>query len=273
VKFIDSVLLMGEYMRIVSLHDKGAIEQFLRRNTPIHLYELGDLDDFFWPYTMWYVLEEGGQIRELVLLYTAMKLPVVLAITDDVPEMRILLQALLPVLPRRFFAHLSGDLSSVLARDYRISSYGLHYKMALQDPSRLATVDTSEVIPLSEADLDDLQSLYHDSYPVNAFDPRMLQTGHYFGIRRDARLVTVAGVHIYSPRYKVGAIGNVTTRPDYRGQGLAKATCARLCKELLKTVDTIGLNIKADNASAIATYRHLGFEVVEEHEEALFTGS
>jgi ribosomal protein S18 acetylase RimI-like enzyme len=260
-------------MRLISLHDKDVIEQFLRRNAPIHLYELGDLDDFFWQYTTWYALEEAGRVRELVLLYTAIKLPVLLAITDNVTAMRILLQSLLPVLPKRFFAHLSGDLSSVLALDYHIDSYGPHYKMALQDPSRLATVDTSEVIPVSEANLDDLHSLYHESYPVNAFDPRMLQTGYYFGIRRDTRLVAAAGVHVYSARYKIGVIGNVTTHPDYRGQGLAKATCAKLCIELLKTVDTIGLNVKADNASAIAAYRRLGFEVVAEHEEALFTGS
>jgi len=43
-------------MKAVCLHDKSAIEQFLRRNTWLHLYELGDLDEFFWQYTTWYAL-------------------------------------------------------------------------------------------------------------------------------------------------------------------------------------------------------------------------
>src|SRR5438270_4245 len=89
-------------------------------------------------------------------------------------------------------------------------------------------------------DLDDLQSLYRISYPENWFDPRMLETGHYYGIRRDAKLVSVAGVHVYSPQYKIGVLGNVTTHPDYRGQRLGSAVCAKLCKVLLETVDHVG---------------------------------
>jgi predicted GNAT family acetyltransferase len=84
-------------------------------------------------------------------------------------------------------------------------------------------------------------------------------------------LVSVAGVHVYSPRYKVGVVGNVTTHPAYRGKGLGTAVCARLCRELLKTVEHIGLNVKADNASAIASYKRLGFEVVGEYEEGLLS--
>lgn len=256
-------------MQVISLHNKDAIERILRRNTSIHLYELGDLDDFFWPYTTWYALEEEGRISELVLLYAGLQLPVLLAITDNMAAMRDLLQSLLPILPRRFYAHLSGDLAKDLTGIYQFDSYGPHYKMALVDPSRLELVDTSGVIPLLVTDVDELQALYHVSYPVNSFDPRMLETGYYYGIRREGMLVAVAGVHVYSPRYKVGVLGNVTTHPDYRGRGLAKTVCAKLCVELLKTMDDIGLNVKADNAGAIAVYKSLGFEVVGEYEEGL----
>ncbi len=256
-------------MPIISLHDKDAIEHILRRNTSIHLYELGDLDDFFWPYTTWYALEEEGQITELALLYSALELPTLLAIAENLPAMGRLLELLLPILPRRFYAHLSGELARVLAGAYQIDSHGLHLKMALVDPSRLETLETSEVAPLSTMEANELQALYDVSYPGNWFDPRMLETGYYYGIRRDAKLVAVAGVHVYSTRYKVGVLGNVTTHPDYRGRGLAKTVCAKLCVELLKTVDDIGLNVKADNAGAIAAYKRLGFEVVGEYEEGL----
>ncbi|HKV57969.1 MAG TPA: GNAT family N-acetyltransferase [Ktedonobacteraceae bacterium] len=258
-------------MHIVSLHDKSEIERFLRQNALIHLYELGDLDDFFWQNTTWYALKEAEQIQSLLLLYSAIDPTVLLAISENPPALRDLLQSAMHLLPPRFYAHLSGDLSTFLAKHYRVDSHGLHYKMALADTSRLEVVDTSRVVSLSGADLDELQALYRVSYPDNSFDPRMLETGHFYGIRRDNALVSVAGVHVYSPHYKVGVVGNVTTHPAYRGKGLGTAVCAKLCQELLRTVKYIGLNVKSDNATAIASYKRLGFEVVGEYEEALLS--
>ncbi|MBI4801807.1 MAG: hypothetical protein HY796_04710 [Elusimicrobia bacterium] len=37
--------------KIVFLHDKAKIESFLRKNTRLNIYGLGDLDDFFWEHT------------------------------------------------------------------------------------------------------------------------------------------------------------------------------------------------------------------------------
>ena len=258
-------------MDVISLHDKVVIERYLRQHTLIHLYELGDLDDFFWQYTTWYAIKEAEQIQALLLLYSAINPPVLLAISENLPALRNLLQASIHMLPPSFYAHLSGDLSTLLATYYRVDSHGLHYKMALVDTSRLETGNTSEVISLTETNLDELRTLYRVSYPGNSFDPRMLKTGHFYGIRRDNALVSVAGVHVYSPRYKVGVVGNVTTHPAYRGKGLGTAVCARLCQELSRTVEHIGLNVKADNASAISSYKRLGFEVVGEYEEALLS--
>ncbi|MGH2495410.1 MAG: GNAT family N-acetyltransferase [Ktedonobacteraceae bacterium] len=258
-------------MQIVSLHDKSEIERFLRQNALIHLYELGDLDDFFWQNTTWYALREMEQIQSLLLLYSAIDPPVLLAISENLPALRDLLRSAMHLLPPRFYAHLSGDLPTFLATRYRVDSHGLHYKMALADTSRLEVVDTSEVVSLTGADLDELQELYNVSYPSNSFDPRMLETSHFYGIQRNNMLVSVSGVHVYSPHYKVGVVGNVTTHPAYRGKGLGTAVCARLCRELLRTVEHIGLNVKADNVAAITSYKRLGFEVVGEYEEALLS--
>lgn len=258
-------------MHIVSLHDTGEIERYLRQQTLIHLYELGDLDDFFWQYTTWYALKETEQVQSLLLLYSAIDPPVLLAISENLLALRNLLQSSIHLLPPRFYAHLSGDLSTFLATHYRVDSHGLHYKMALIDTPRLETVSTPEVITLTTTDLDELQTLYRVSYPGNSFDPRMLETGHFYGIRRDHTLVSVAGVHVYSPRYRVGVVGNVTTHPAYRGKGLGTLVCARLCQQLLQTVEHIGLNVKADNVAAIASYKRLGFEVIGEYEEALLS--
>ena len=119
-------------------------------------------------------------------------------------------------------------------------------------------------------DLDEVSRLYDLAYPENAFDPRMLETGCFRGIRQDGSLVSAAGVHVYSGRYRVAALGNVATHPVYRGRGLSRAATAATCLALLETVDDIGLNVRADNVPAVACYRHLGFEIAAHYGEFVF---
>jgi predicted GNAT family acetyltransferase len=76
-------------------------------------------------------------------------------------------------------------------------------------------------------------------------------------------------VHVHSPAQRVAAVGNVATHPDHRNRGLARAACARLCQDLLETVDHIGLNVNKNGAAALACYRQLGFEPAAEYEEYL----
>ncbi len=249
-------------MSFLCLHDKQEIYRFLSRNPRLHLYELGDLDDFFWPHTTWYGLAEGETLQQVVLVYTETSLPVLLGMTEEPEEMRLLLRSLYPILPRRFYAHLRPDVVNLFAEDYEIESQGLHYRMALTDPARLRAADTSDVLRLSAADREELEQFYDQSYPGHWFVPRMLETGCYVGIRHKGPLVSVAGVHVYSAPYRIAALGNVTTRPEFRGQGMATRTCAALCQALLQTVDHIGLNVHAENKAAIACYEKLGFTQV-----------
>jgi len=253
-------------MEKICLHDKAKIEAFLRQHTFLNLYALGDLDKLFWNYTTWYALASEQQINQLVLLY-ARSIPVLLGLSEEVEELKELLRLLFPLLPKQFYAHLSGDAVSVFTKNYHIQSHGIHYKMALTDSSRIDNIDTSKVIPLSAINLDQLQHLYQASYPSNWFEPHMLESGYYYGIRRGGTLISVAGVHIYSQEYKVAALGNITTHPQWREQGLGTLVCAKLCQALLRTVEHIGLNVKADNKSAIACYKKLGFERIAAYEE------
>jgi len=139
--------------------------------------------------------------------------------------------------------------------------------MALRKPECLSMIDTSEVVELREGDLPALRCLYDVAYPGNWFYPRMLRTGLYRGIWRGDRLVSVAGIHTYSPEYGVAALGNITTLPEYRGQGLAAAVTAALCQSLIQRDTLVGLNVKADNLRAIATYARLGFAITDTYEE------
>lgn len=249
-----------------SLHDKSVIEAFVRQNPLLHLMELGDLDEFFWPYTIWYALKDAGRIHQLALVYTGGEIPVLLATPAPLREqMCDLLTEIVPLLPRRFYAHLHPNQADVFTQAYATQLKGLHYKMGLMNRSQVNSTDISKVTVLSEKDLPALEELYYASDPSILPSIRMLRTNWFYGIREREAILSVAGIHVYSRAYRVAVLGYVTTHPNWRGRGLARAVCARLCQDLIRNgIEYIGLNVKSDNDSAIRMYHDLGFEVVTE---------
>jgi GNAT superfamily N-acetyltransferase len=254
-------------MRPICLHDKTTIESLLRKNTELHIYAIGDLDDFFWPYTTWYALPADNEFEAMVLLYTGQELPTLVALSEQPGVTAKLLESILHLLPVRFYAHLSQGLEDVFHRTHSLDSHGEHYKMALHHRGYVDDLRCGDVLRLDGSDLDELYRLYQDSYPGNWFEPRMLETNQYFGIRRQGQLVSAAGVHVYSESYRVAALGNIATHPAYRRRGYGKLVTARLCQSLLEKVDHIGLNVKVDNEAAVCCYQKLGFEIVASYGE------
>jgi len=256
-------------MCVIHLHDKGRIEEFLRKNVYLHIYSIGDLDGFFWPDTAWYGWEKKGEIQAIALLYTGSADLTLLALSEQQDIMWELVRSIIHILPERFYAHLSPAVAEAVEGQCKIRHHGKHYKMGLINKSLLYDIDCSQVVRLIENDQDEMLVLYQEGYRNNWFNPRMLQTKQYFGLRLKNRLVSVAGVHIYSEQYKVAALGNIVTHPDYRGEGFGRAVTARLCQSLFEHVDHIGLNVKSNNAAAIALYEKLGFEIVGSYYELM----
>lgn len=254
-------------MKFVCLQDKQEIEQFLRRNILLHIYSIGDLDDFFWPYTTWYGLKTNGNLTAVTLLYSGHAIPILLALSENYNTIAELLRSISHVLPPRFYTHLSPGLESVLSDTHDFVSHGEHYKMALQDKGKVANFDCSGVVTLGMVGLEEIQAFYQYSYPENWFDPRMLATQQYFGIRIGGQLVSAGGIHVYSSQYRVAALGNIATHPAHRGRGYGKAVTARICQSVSKAVNDVGLNVKADNHNAITCYGRLGFVKIAAYRE------
>jgi hypothetical protein len=110
------------------LHDKDEIESFLQKNVFLHIYSIGDLDDFFWNHTTWYALKQNGEIKAIILFYTGLPLPTLLALTENMAPMQELLQSILHLLPARFYAHLNPGLEEVVREQFQLRSHGQHYK-------------------------------------------------------------------------------------------------------------------------------------------------
>ncbi len=243
----------------LELRDPDTIERLLRRDPELHIYEIGDLDSFFFPRTRWYALDASGPVA---LVYDQATL--LLLARDDLPAARRLLAQLGDALPARIHAHLAPGLADALPAGFRALPHGRHLKMVLRS---FTAVDDGSVEPLGPDDEAELRGFYSRAYPGNWFDPRMLQTGRYFGVRDGGVLACAAGVHVYSPRYRVAALGNIATDARWRGRGLARKVTSRLCRALVDEVDVLGLNVRADNEAALRCYRGLGFEPVAEYDE------
>jgi ribosomal protein S18 acetylase RimI-like enzyme len=254
---------------LIEISDRQALADFFRCAPGIYLYHLGDLDDFFWPLTRWFGWLEGEKLQAVALLYTGEQPPVLLALTHDhLAPMASLLSAMLPELPQQVYAHLSPGLIDQLKTCYSAHHHGRHHKMMLTAPARLESGDTSPVVILTEADQPRLEGLYAAAYPGSWFNPRVLATGQFVGIPdKDGSLLAAAGVHVYSPEFRVAALGNIAVRPEARNQGLATAATAFCCQRLLASVDLIGLNVLADNLAAIRVYERLGFGIIGEYDE------
>jgi ribosomal protein S18 acetylase RimI-like enzyme len=115
---------------------------------------------------------------------------------------------------------------------------------------------------LTSADAEALAKLYRDGEATGEapdfFHSSMVTDGVFFGVYEDRELTAVAGTHLVARDEGAAAIGNVYARRDRRGRGLGKLVTAAVINEL-RDLETIGLNVREDNAAAIRVYESLGF--------------
>jgi ribosomal protein S18 acetylase RimI-like enzyme len=245
--------------------DLAAIEAFLRRAPYLHAYELGDLDPREAAHTAWIAREP---VDAVVLIYRGLAVPTLIALADGDPAAlhRLLAEAAAAgELPPRFYAHLSPGAEAALSARHELARLGHHRKMALAAPVGGPADDA--VVRLGPADAGEALAFYAASYPASYFEPVNLERGPYLALRDDRGLAAIAGVHVHSPVKRVASLGNIATRPDARGRGLARRVTAALCRLLGAEIDVIGLNVRADNAAAIACYRGIGFELRHTYDE------
>jgi ribosomal protein S18 acetylase RimI-like enzyme len=113
-----------------------------------------------------------------------------------------------------------------------------------------------EAVALGLADAPEMLELTELTKP-GPFLPRTVELGGYLGIRREGRLVAMAGVRMRPPGF--AEISAVCTDEAWRGHGFA----ARLTRAAAAGIAALGetpfLHAAADNTNAIRLYKSLGF--------------
>ena len=115
--------------------------------------------------------------------------------------------------------------------------------------------------PLGDADAGEMIALAELTRP-GPFRSRTHTMSQFFGIRRQGRLIAMAGERMQLPGYS--EVSGVCSHPDWRGHGFARALSIFIASRIVARGETPFLHAWADNVAAIALYETLGFTLRRE---------
>ncbi|MDX3855126.1 GNAT family N-acetyltransferase [Streptomyces sp. AK02-01A] len=122
----------------------------------------------------------------------------------------------------------------------------------------LVTAPDEEAVRLGPADVPEILDLVERTRP-GPFMARTIEMGTYLGIRREGRLVAMAGERMRPPGWT--EISAVCTDQEFRGQGLAARLILAVAHGIRTRGETPFLHAAADNTGAIRLYEALGFRL------------
>ncbi|HET6967842.1 MAG TPA: GNAT family N-acetyltransferase [Ornithinibacter sp.] len=115
-----------------------------------------------------------------------------------------------------------------------------------------------EVRELTASDVPDMVRLTAETEP-GPFGPNSHRTGRWFGVRREGRLVAMAGERMRVDGF--GEVSGVCVDPSVRGEGLGAVVTLAAAHGIRERGDRPMLHVRDGNDGAHRLYRRLGFEV------------
>jgi predicted GNAT family acetyltransferase len=113
-----------------------------------------------------------------------------------------------------------------------------------------------KIVELSAADVPDMMELTALTKP-GPFHKRTHELGTYLGIRREGKLVAMAGERLKIRGYS--EVSAVCTHPEHTGHGYARILMIEVMQRIRSRGETPFLHVREDNVRAIALYERLGF--------------
>ena len=123
-------------------------------------------------------------------------------------------------------------------------------------PAPVDAIDGDPIVPLSNAQRDDVLALTALVYP-HYFRARTMELGRYFGIYRDGQLAGMIGERLGTDRDQ--EISAVCTHPDHAGHGHAHRLLAWLSNDVLERGRQPFLHVSRDNLRAVQLYARTGY--------------
>jgi GNAT superfamily N-acetyltransferase len=240
------------------LTDLTAVRALLETDRPWAAYALGDLAPGFAEYSEWF--SASGEGQALALLYRAFDTPVLFTLGD--PQF---IENLLDEIgdERKMYLSIRPEILPLIKARWKVEHEAAMWRMIVT-PESFQPAPADGVAWLGSADLPALRRLYATGEATGEvpdfFSAEMVRRGVFFGVYEGEALIAAAGTHLIAPAEGVGAVGNVYTRRDRRGSGLAACVTSAVTAELLRLrLRTVALNVNQRNEAAIRVYHRLGY--------------
>lgn len=233
--------------------DRRLLRAFLETDRLYAAYALCDLDDHEFSRTRWGVAMANRGPIALVLQYAGYSPQPVFVLGQNNGIEAILAEL---IRPRTAYLAAKREHLPAIAAHYRVDPGPAMVRMWTDRAHfRPFPAAVQRLLPVEIGDLNRLYQLGFGAWlPAST-----IVEGLYYGIRVNGRLVSAAGTHVISPAARLAVVGNVLTHADFRGRGYATAVTGAVTAELLRFCDQVVLNVRADNAPALAAYRRLGY--------------
>ena len=182
---------------------------------------------------------------------------VFVAAADDTPASRTLLDALCRAYPGAGLVEPEGEPIAAVLPDVPIISQASCVQMTAAALTAGHDGDL-DILTLGEADADEMLALATLTRP-GPFRRGTLRLGGFIGVRREGRLLAMAGERMKVEGYS--ELSGVCTHPDFRGQGLAGVLSRAVVTRILARGEQAFLHAYAGHTATIAFYESLGFSV------------
>lgn len=127
--------------------------------------------------------------------------------------------------------------------------------------SRAPTIADASIVALTPADAPAMLDLVAVTQP-GPFAGRTPLLGHYLGIRRNGRLLAMAGERLRLPGHV--ELSAICVHPEARGRGHAAALTGMLMQRAFADGLVPFLHVRPENEAAVELYRRLGFAIRRE---------
>ncbi|MCJ7425232.1 GNAT family N-acetyltransferase [Candidatus Bathyarchaeota archaeon] len=249
-----------EIKKVASARLLAACRRFLENDPPSNVLILGDLYLPLFGVSDIYCALANGEIVGVCTIYHAFAIPSLTVNATTTMAKEALIQKALTEIRSDFISLCPPEDVDLLKNHSTVLEFRPEHQMITESPTRVKR-DGIRAYRVRKKELEALDRFYIEHH-AEAWVPIQFETGPYFCVKDDNRIVSAAGVHLVAPQ--IAQLGNIVTDEAYINCGFGTVCTAALVSSLARKGRIVSLFVRIGNAPAIHMYEKLGFVKVRD---------